>query len=58
MAGLVPAIYVFDEIRAFKTWMPGRRPGTKTLATSIPAFAALGRDDSGNVAIYADRSVL
>jgi hypothetical protein len=27
MAGLVPAIHVFVLARAFKTWMPGTRPG-------------------------------
>jgi hypothetical protein len=25
MAGLVPAIHVFDDVH--KTWMPGTRPG-------------------------------
>jgi hypothetical protein len=27
MAGLVPAIHVFPEDEARKTWMPGTRPG-------------------------------
>ena len=27
MAGLVPAIHVFDVISRFKAWMPGTRPG-------------------------------
>jgi hypothetical protein len=27
MAGLVPAIHVFVELNAAKTWMPGTRPG-------------------------------
>jgi hypothetical protein len=27
MAGLVPAIHVFDESKESKTWMPGTRPG-------------------------------
>src|SRR5712691_8971371 len=27
MAGLVPAIHVFESTRIFKTWMPGTRPG-------------------------------
>jgi hypothetical protein len=27
MAGLVPAIHVFNADRQFKTWMPGTRPG-------------------------------
>ena len=27
MAGLVPAIYVFDDGESVKTWMPGTRPG-------------------------------
>jgi hypothetical protein len=27
MAGLVPAIHVFDLADAVKTWMPGTRPG-------------------------------
>jgi hypothetical protein len=29
MAGLVPAIHVFD-LDAVKTWMPGTRPGMTT----------------------------
>jgi hypothetical protein len=27
MAGLVPAIHVFESVEVFKTWMPGTRPG-------------------------------
>jgi hypothetical protein len=27
MAGLVPAIHVFNVDQGFKTWMPGTRPG-------------------------------
>jgi hypothetical protein len=27
MAELVPAIYVFFDFTALKTWMPGTRPG-------------------------------
>jgi len=27
MAGLVPAIHVFLDAEAAKTWMPGTRPG-------------------------------
>jgi len=27
MAGLVPAIYVFQLAERLKTWMPGTRPG-------------------------------
>jgi len=27
MAGLVPAIHVFDAVEELKTWMPGTRPG-------------------------------
>src|SRR2546425_1186828 len=27
MAGLVPAIHVFESTRNFKMWMPGTRPG-------------------------------
>jgi hypothetical protein len=30
MAGLVPAIHVFDVCRRSKTWMPGTRPGMTT----------------------------
>jgi hypothetical protein len=27
MAGLVPAIHVFERGQKIKTWMPGTRPG-------------------------------
>jgi hypothetical protein len=27
MAGLVPAVHVFDLTCVFKTWMPGIKPG-------------------------------
>jgi hypothetical protein len=30
MAGLVPAIHVFNLISLKKTWMPGTRPGMTT----------------------------
>jgi hypothetical protein len=30
MAGLVPAIHVFWQGKAAKTWMPGTRPGMTT----------------------------
>jgi hypothetical protein len=36
MAGLVPAIYVFNLAR--KTWMPGTRPGMTTHGN--PSYAA------------------
>ncbi len=36
MAGLVPAIHVFVSA-AFKTWMPGTRPGM-TNNNSLPRF--------------------
>jgi hypothetical protein len=36
MAGLVPAIHVFDVVPRLKTWMPGTRPGmTSTSADAV-----------------------
>jgi hypothetical protein len=32
MAGLVPAIQVFLDLNATKTWMPGTRPGMTNFA--------------------------
>ena len=31
MAGLVPAIHVFETMATRKTWMPGTRPGMTML---------------------------
>jgi len=31
MAGLVPAIHVFNCCKAAKTWMPGKKPGHDVL---------------------------
>src|SRR5450631_814257 len=36
MAGLVPAIHVFDIVKNFKTWMPGTRPGMTGKGMSRP----------------------
>jgi tRNA-2-methylthio-N6-dimethylallyladenosine synthase len=36
MAGLVPAIHVFDIVKKFKTWMPGTRPGMTGKGMSRP----------------------
>jgi hypothetical protein len=33
MAGLVPAIHVFNPMPHEKTWMPGTRPGMTTTKT-------------------------
>jgi hypothetical protein len=34
MAGLVPAIHVFNKVDSNKTWMPGINPGmTKVMTT-------------------------
>jgi hypothetical protein len=35
MAGLVPAIHVFDASR--KTWMPGIRPGMTSVQVTVTA---------------------
>src|SRR5262245_8818112 len=41
MAGVVPAIHVFDAIRVFKAWMPGTRPGMTSQVSHHAAFVLL-----------------
>ena len=46
MAGLVPAIHVFDSHTNEKTWMPGTRPGMTNMTielTRTPSFRLDGR---------------
>src|SRR6516164_8920621 len=46
MAGLVPAIHVFDSHTNEKTWMPGTRPGMTSMTielTRTPSFRLDGR---------------
>ncbi len=40
MAGLVPAIHVFDPVSRFKTWMPGIKPGM-TKKDAMPDIKSL-----------------
>jgi len=47
MAGLVPAIHVFDLAKVVKTWMPGTRPGmteevSRNRAEVVPFFGDCG----------------
>jgi hypothetical protein len=46
MAGLVPAIHVFEAVIFAKTWMPGTRPG---MTNSEVAVAALYRRSTAMV---------
>jgi hypothetical protein len=45
MAGLVPAIHVFSNCHAVKTWMPGTRPAMT--GSYIPALARRPRMTEG-----------
>jgi hypothetical protein len=41
VAGLVPAIHVFEVLTRFKTWMPGTRPGMTREARYFPSNTCL-----------------
>src|SRR5580658_4768836 len=46
MAGLVPAIHVFDSCAGSKTWMPGTRPGMTNVTIDLaktPSFRLDGK---------------